>query len=105
MGAPSSSPSASPTRLETLPLDVFGGPGNPGVTPSSGAVPFGFGITERGTIVVSEAGASTVSSYRLGFRGALNAITASLPVVGLDGSLTLVGTAPAAAGLTEAAAS
>ena len=67
-------------RLETLPLDILGRPGNPVVTPSSGAVPFGFGITERGTIVVSEAGASTVSSYRLGFRGALSTITASLPV-------------------------
>jgi 6-phosphogluconolactonase (cycloisomerase 2 family) len=67
-------------RLETLPLDFFGRPGNPVVTASSGAVPFGFGITERGTLVVSEAGASTVSSYRLGVRGALNAITASLPV-------------------------
>ena len=171
-------------RLETLPLDFLGRPGNPVVTPSSGAVPFGFGITDRGTIVVSEAGASTVSSYRLGLGGTLNAITASLPVgqgaacwvavspngrfaytgnaaggisgfaigrdgsltplgttalvpsprdldfdasgrylhavspgsaatggqvttyrVGVDGSLTLAGTAPAAAGLTGAAAS
>ena len=67
-------------RLETLPLDLLGRPGNPVVTASSGATPFGFAISPRGAIVVSEAGASTVSSYRLGFRGALNAITASLPV-------------------------
>ena len=53
-------------RLETLPLDRCGRPGAPVVTASSGAVPFGFGITRQGTIVVSEAGASTVSSYRLG---------------------------------------
>ena len=53
-------------RLETLPLDRSGRPGAPVVTPSSGAVPFGFAITHRGTIVVSEAGASTVSSYRAG---------------------------------------
>jgi 6-phosphogluconolactonase (cycloisomerase 2 family) len=67
-------------RLETLPLDRFGRPGAPVVTASSGAVPFGFAITGRGTIVVSEAGASTVSSYRLGLGGALRAITPSLPV-------------------------
>ena len=60
-------------RLETLPLDRFGRPGAPVVTASSGAVPFGFGITQRGTIVVSEAGASTVSSYRLGRRRAPHA--------------------------------
>ena len=65
-------------RLETLPLDRFGRPGAPVVTPSSGAVPFGFGITRHGTIVVSEAGASTVSSYRLD--GSLRTVTASLPV-------------------------
>ena len=165
-------------RLETLPLDADGRPGAPVVTASSGAVPFGFGIAPQGTIVVSEAGASTVSSYRVGDGGALSAITASLPVgqgaacwvavspsgrfaytgnaaggisgfaigrdgslaalgttltpsprdldfdakgrflhavsptgvvssyrVGFDGSLTLAGTAPAAAGITGAAAS
>jgi 6-phosphogluconolactonase len=171
-------------RLETLPLDRLGRPGAPVVTQSSGAVPFGFGITRTGTIVVSEAGASTVSSYRAGAGGLLEAVTPSLAVgqgaacwvavspsgrfaytgnaaggiggfaiardgsltplgitalqpsprdldfdesgrflyaispgnaagggqvttyrVGRDGSLTLVGTAPAAAGITGAAAS
>jgi 6-phosphogluconolactonase (cycloisomerase 2 family) len=67
-------------RLETLPLDAAGRPGAPVVTPSSGAVPFGFGITHEGTIVVSEAGASSVSSYRLGAAGALGVVSASLPV-------------------------
>src|SRR5215207_2971734 len=67
-------------RLETLPLDRQGRPGAPVVTASSGAVPFGFGITQTGTIVVSEAGASTVSSYRLGEAGALGVVSASLPV-------------------------
>ena len=60
-------------RLATLPLDRFGRPGAPVVTPSSGAVPFGFAISRHGTIVVSEAGASTVSSYRLD--GSLRAVT------------------------------
>jgi 6-phosphogluconolactonase len=50
------------------------------VTASNGAVPFGFGITQQGTIVVSEAGASTVSSYRLAGGGALSSVTASLVV-------------------------
>ena len=62
-------------RLETLPLDRLGRPGAPVVTASSGAVPFGFAISPQGTIVVSEAGASTVSSYRAGSRGALRTIT------------------------------
>jgi 6-phosphogluconolactonase (cycloisomerase 2 family) len=67
-------------RLETLPLDSAGRPGEPVATASSGAVPFGFGITQKGTIVVSEAGASSVSSYRLGEGGALGVVSASLPV-------------------------
>ena len=67
-------------RIETLPLDRWGRPGAPVVTSSSGAVPFGFAITPQGTIVVSEAGASTVSSYRSGMGGMLRTITASLPV-------------------------
>jgi 6-phosphogluconolactonase (cycloisomerase 2 family) len=50
------------------------------VTASSGTVPFGFGISPQGTIVVSEAGASTVSSYRAGADGALRNVTASLAV-------------------------
>jgi 6-phosphogluconolactonase (cycloisomerase 2 family) len=67
-------------RLETLPLDALGRPGEPVVTPSSGAVPFGFGITQQGTLIVSEAGASSVSSYRPARDGSLRAVTASLPV-------------------------
>jgi 6-phosphogluconolactonase (cycloisomerase 2 family) len=67
-------------RLETLALDAAGRPGAPVATPSSGAVPFGFAFGHRGDIVVSEAGASTVSSYRIGAGGALNTISASLPV-------------------------
>jgi 6-phosphogluconolactonase len=89
-------------RLETLPLDRLGRPGAPVVTPSSGAVPFGFAITRRGDVVVSEAGASTVSSYREGAAGALGTVTASLPVgfgaacwvaVSPDGRLAYTGNA------------
>jgi 6-phosphogluconolactonase (cycloisomerase 2 family) len=67
-------------RLETLPLDRWGRPGAPVVTASSGAVPFGFGISPHGTIVVSEAGASTVSSYRVEPGGALRTVTGALAV-------------------------
>jgi 6-phosphogluconolactonase len=67
-------------RLETLPLDRAGRPGAPVITASSGAVPFGFAFARRGRLVVSEAGASTVSSYRIGAGWLLHAITPSLPV-------------------------
>jgi len=66
-------------RIETLPLR-FGRIGTPVVTPSSGAVPFGFAFSPRGDLVVSEAGASTVSSYRLAGNGAARPITAALAV-------------------------
>jgi 6-phosphogluconolactonase len=66
-------------RLETLTLDRYGRPGEPVVTASSGAVPFGFAFGRDDQVIVSEAGASTVSSYRVG-SGGLAAITASLPV-------------------------
>src|SRR3954452_12379562 len=61
-------------RIETFPLR-FGRLGAPVVTASSGALPFGFAFSPRGDMVVSEAGASTVSSYRNG-----RVTTASLPV-------------------------
>jgi 6-phosphogluconolactonase len=67
-------------RLETLPLDADGRPGAPVTTPSSGAVPFGFAFGHRGRVIVSEAGASTVSSYRIGTGWQLETITPSLPV-------------------------
>ena len=54
--------------------------GEPVVTASSGTVPFGFGFGRRGEVIVSEAGASTVSSYRIAASGALAAITPSLAV-------------------------
>jgi 6-phosphogluconolactonase (cycloisomerase 2 family) len=61
-------------RLETFPLRN-GRLGAPVVTPPSGLVPFGFAFSPRGDLVVSEAGNSTVSSYRNG-----RLVTASLPV-------------------------
>jgi len=67
-------------RLETLALDDGGRPGVPVVSASSGTVPFGFAFGRRGELIVSEAGAGSVSSYRIGNGGALTTITPSLPV-------------------------
>jgi 6-phosphogluconolactonase len=67
-------------RLETLSLDRIGRPLAPVVTASSGATPFGFAFDERGDAIVSEAGGSSVTSYRVGFLGGLTPITASLPI-------------------------
>jgi hypothetical protein len=50
-------------RIQSLPLDVLGRPRAPVVTASVGATPFGFGFGPQGELIVSEAGASTVSSY------------------------------------------
>jgi 6-phosphogluconolactonase (cycloisomerase 2 family) len=66
-------------RLETLALDSSGRPGAPVIMPSSGTVPFGFAFGHRDDVIVSEAGQSTVSSYRLGSTG-LGLIAGSLPV-------------------------
>src|SRR3954451_21990079 len=68
-----------PNRIETFPLR-FGRIGAPVVTASSGAVPFGFGFSPRGDLIVSEAGHRTVSSYRLRRHRAGRAISGLLPV-------------------------
>jgi 6-phosphogluconolactonase len=111
-------------RLETLKLDGRGRPGQPVITASSGTTPFGFAFRRSGEVIVSEAGSSSVSSYRVGDSGALSPITAALPlglggvcwvavspngrlaytgnaggtisglVVGSDGALASVGTTP-----------
>jgi 6-phosphogluconolactonase len=67
-------------RLETLKLDWRGRPGRPMITASSGTTPFGFGFGRRGEVIVSEAGSSSVSSYRVGAFGLLNPVTSALAV-------------------------
>lgn len=59
------------TEKNTNTIDLFpiGDNGlllTPSTAPSQGAVPFGFGFGIRGALVVSEAGNSTISSYRIG---------------------------------------
>jgi 6-phosphogluconolactonase len=68
------------SRLETLALDGSGRPGTPVSTASAGQTPFGFAFGLRGDVLVSEAGASTVSSYRIGAGGGLGVITAAAAV-------------------------
>jgi 6-phosphogluconolactonase len=67
-------------RLETLALDGAGRPGAPVVTAANGLTPFGFAFGHRGDVLVSEAGSSAISSYRVGADGALGTITGSAPV-------------------------
>jgi 6-phosphogluconolactonase len=47
-------------------------------TPSSGATPFGFAISSKGFIFVSEAASSALSSYQLGANGAVTVVTGTL---------------------------
>jgi 6-phosphogluconolactonase len=65
-------------RLETLALDRAGRPGAPVITASAGTTPFGFAISRRGDVIVSEAGTNSVSSYRIGSAGGLGVITSAL---------------------------
>ncbi|HEV7990462.1 MAG TPA: beta-propeller fold lactonase family protein [Gemmatimonadaceae bacterium] len=69
-------------RLETFPLRADGRLGDPRITMSSGAGPFGFAVTPRNQPIVTEVkGAApngAVSSYRVAANGVLGAVTASL---------------------------
>jgi 6-phosphogluconolactonase len=65
-------------RLETLTLDRAGRPGAPVITASAGTTPFGFAISRRGDVIVSEAGTNSVSSYRIASAGGLGVITSAL---------------------------
>jgi len=69
-------------RLETFALKPDGRLGDPAVTPSSGAGPFGFDVTPWNQPIVSEAmGAApfgAVSSYWIGAKNALQVMTSSL---------------------------
>jgi 6-phosphogluconolactonase (cycloisomerase 2 family) len=52
-------------RVLTYALAADGSAGAPQITASAGVTPFGFAIDRRGRLLVSEAGASSLSSYRL----------------------------------------
>lgn len=59
-------------------VDSTGRAGPVVTTPSSGPVPFGFAISSRGHLFVSEAPNSALSSYRLNANGSVSVITGSL---------------------------
>jgi 6-phosphogluconolactonase (cycloisomerase 2 family) len=76
-------------RLETLAVEASGRLGAPVVTASSGAVPFGFDVTDGGVAVVSEAGGtqatapnSAVSSYAAGGGSGPSLVTGSIDAGG-----------------------
>ena len=74
-------------RIETFPVRKNGRLGDPVITPSSGAVPFGFDVTPRNQPIITEAmGAApngAVSSYRFATGGALAVVTPSLNAQGM----------------------
>ena len=69
------------SRIDVFPVGPLGVAGPATVVPSAGAVPFGFAITNNGTLIVSEAGPSAASSYRL-TGGGVSLRTASLVDLG-----------------------
>lgn len=68
--------------IDTYAVDADGVAGPPVASPSNGAVPFGFGIDNRGHVVVSEAGAGAVSSYAIAPDGTLVTISPSVVAAG-----------------------
>lgn len=64
--------------IDVFTLDALGLANGPHASSSSGAVPFGFDVTRRGYLVVTEAGGGSVSSYDLQADGSLKRLTASL---------------------------
>lgn len=66
------------STIDLIGLDRRGLPATLSTVASSGGTPFGFGFDRRGRLVVSEAAASTVSTYEVR-PGALRTLAASVP--------------------------
>src|SRR5205823_3291251 len=64
-------------KLETFVLDANGRPDSGTAQNSQGAAPFGFAVGLRDEIFVTEAAASTASSYTVGRDGTLRTVTPS----------------------------
>ena len=74
------------TEKDTNHIDTYkvlpdGRVSGPVINTSAGATPFGFAFDPAGRLIVSEAGASTASSYTLTSDGALAAISAQIPTL------------------------
>lgn len=68
------------SRVVSYALAADGSAGAPVITASAGATPFGFAFDRRGRIFVSEATASTLSSYR--FQGATPSVVSASVATG-----------------------
>jgi 6-phosphogluconolactonase len=66
-------------RLETFLIGQGGTLGAPAVTPAAGNVAFGFDFTQRGQVIVSEAGSGSASSYNMNGDGSLSVVSAAAP--------------------------
>jgi 6-phosphogluconolactonase (cycloisomerase 2 family) len=68
----------STNRVDGFPVNDSGVAGPVVSTPSAGATPFGFAVSTKGFVFVSEAPASALSSYQINRDGSLDLRTASL---------------------------
>ena len=73
----------STSVLDTYTVNNQGYASGPTVTPSDGSTPYGFAFGHGGTLIVSDAGPSALTSYRVGSSGALTVKTPATP----DGQL------------------
>jgi 6-phosphogluconolactonase len=64
--------------LDTYAVDARGYATGPTVTPSNGSTPYGFGFGRGGALIVSDAVAGALSSYRLAATGSLQVVTSAL---------------------------
>jgi 6-phosphogluconolactonase len=70
--------------ITTYRVGFAGRASEPTSTPAAGETPFGFAFSRRGLLIVSEAfggapDASTVSSYRVGWRGSVSVVDGAVP--------------------------
>lgn len=79
-------------RIDTYRVLPDGRVSGPVVNTSAGATPFGFAFDPAGRLIVSEAGASTASSYALAPNGALETISSQIPT--LEGAACWVAVTP-----------
>jgi 6-phosphogluconolactonase (cycloisomerase 2 family) len=82
----------STSRIDTYRVHPNGRAGAAVVNASAGATPFGFAFDPSGRLIVSEAGASTASSYSLASDGALATISSQVPT--LEGAACWVAVTP-----------
>lgn len=66
------------SKIDGFAVDESGRAGPAMTTPSSGATPFGFAISSKGFLFVSEAPGSALSSYQVNSNGSVDLVTASL---------------------------